>query len=80
MVMGKPTNRSPSAPEDLLEPGRLFTKDGRKRKGVAFVGAKSPDTDPANAASGSADSSHACGVASSTPTRRAGFEIAAVNA
>jgi hypothetical protein len=42
----KPKNTVPSAPEDMLEPGKLFARDGRKRKDSEFVGARNPDTDP----------------------------------
>lgn len=39
-------NTVPSAPEDLLEPGQVFTDDGRKRVDEDFVGASNPDADP----------------------------------
>lgn len=41
----KAKNTVPSAPEDMLEPGKVFADDGRKRRDENFVGAKTPDTD-----------------------------------
>jgi hypothetical protein len=44
--MTKLKNRLPSTPEDALERGDLFTKDGCKRQDAEFVGVQAPDTDP----------------------------------
>jgi hypothetical protein len=41
----KAKNTVPSAPEDMLEPGKVFADGGRKRQDASFVGAKTPDTD-----------------------------------
>jgi hypothetical protein len=44
--MAKRKNTVPSAPLDVLERGRVFAGDGRKREDKEFVGAKTPDVEP----------------------------------